>query len=100
MNPEQLARRMVTIERDLSASYGRWRLSIGGRASQPKAAPWLEVWFATRAEANVDEAEFRRAIVEGLLEAAALGISAKGHSNAGRGGKRAAGRPSRKPRLG
>jgi len=100
MNPEELARRMVTIERDPGASYGRWRLSIGRRASQPKAAPWLEVWFATRAEADVDAAQFRRAIVEGLLEAAAVGISAKGHSNAGRGGKRASGRPSRKPRLG
>jgi hypothetical protein len=83
---------MVTIERDPSASYGRWRLSIGRRASRPKLAPWLEVWFATRAEADVDAGYFRRAIVDGLLEAAALGIGvSKKHSVTGRG-KRAAGR--------
>ena len=93
MSPQELARKMVTIQRDPSASYGRWQLSIARRASRPKAAPWLRVWFVTRAEADVDAVYFRRAIVDGIHEAVALGISAGkgGRSRTGRGGKRAAG---------
>lgn len=95
MTPEQLARKMVTIERDPRASYGSWRLSIGRRASRPKDAPWLEILFATRAEAEVDAGHFRCAIVDGLLEAAALGIGATTkHSGTGRG-KPVAGRRAR-----
>jgi hypothetical protein len=102
MSPQELARRMVTIERDPSASYGSWRLSIARRATQPKAAPWLQVWFVTRAEANVDAVYFRRAIVDGIREAAALGISANkaSRSPAGRGGRLVAGGRGRSPRSG
>jgi hypothetical protein len=74
MGPHELARKMVTVQRDRSASYGRWQLSVGRCASQPKAAPWLQVWFVTRAEADVDAGYFRRAIVDGIHEAAAMGI--------------------------
>jgi len=75
MSPQELARKMVTIQRDPSASYGKWRFSVARRGSRPKAAPWLQIWFATRAEANVEAGYYRRAIVDGIREAAALDVT-------------------------
>ncbi len=84
MSPQELARKMVKIQRDDSAGYGHWQLSIARRASRPKASPWLQIWFHTRAEANVDAGYFRRAIADGIREAAALDVSAnKGRRSRG-----------------
>lgn len=78
MNAQEVARKMVTVERDSSGGYGRWRLSIARRAWQPKAAPWLQTWFYSRAEADMDARQFRRAIEEGIRDALALGVNVSG----------------------
>jgi hypothetical protein len=75
MTPHQLARKMVTIHRADRAGYGDWEFSIARRATQPRATPWLEIRFATRAEAEVEARCYRRAIVDGIREAAVMGVA-------------------------
>lgn len=77
MNAQDVARKMVAVDRD-SSGYGRWRLSIARRAAQPKAAPWLEIRYVSRAEADMDARQFRRAIAEGIRDALALGVTVSG----------------------
>lgn len=78
MNAQEVARKMVTVDRDSSGGYGRWRLSIARRALKPTAAPWLETWYYSRPEADLDARQFRRAIEEGIRDALALGVNVSG----------------------